>query len=95
MSEGIFIAIVMVLLFGFCFLYSYGGEYYIQKKAERAYQKEQKLKEQREQGLKDLIAAKRLEREEKYKLAQERSAQIRQELEKLQGTGGGDFAQTA
>ena len=43
MSEGIFITIVMVLLFGFCFLYSYGGEYYIQKKAERAYQKEQKL----------------------------------------------------
>jgi len=95
MSEGVFITLIMIFLFGFCYAYSYGGEIYARKKEERAYKKKLRLKKAKEQGLNDLYAAKRLERAEKYIQAKERSKEIMRELARINAEKKDELVQSA
>ena len=83
MDNGWIILGIIALLFLSMYLYAYGSTNYAIKKEEKARQRKLAEAQEKEQRLKAEMAERQKQREEKYRLANERSLEIQKELKRL------------
>lgn len=83
MDNGWIILGIIALLFLSMYLYAYGSTNYAIKKEEKARQRKLAEALEKEQRLKAEMAERQNQREEKYRLANERSLEIQNELKRL------------
>lgn len=83
MDNGWIILGIIALLFLSMYLYAYGSTNYAIKKEEKARQRKLAEAQEKEQRLKAEMAERQRQREEKYRLANERSLEIQNELKRL------------
>jgi Flp pilus assembly protein TadB len=83
MDNGWIILLVIGLMFLSIYLYAYGTTNYAAKKEEKARQRKLAEAQEKELRLKAEMAERQKQREEKYRLANERSLEIQKELKRL------------
>ncbi|MCB0462653.1 MAG: hypothetical protein R2816_06685 [Flavobacteriaceae bacterium] len=84
MDNGWIILGIIALLFLSMYFYAYGTTNYAIKKEEKARQRQLAEAQEKEQRLKAEMAERQKQREEKYRLANERSLEIKKELKRLE-----------
>jgi len=83
MDNGWIILGIIALLFLSMYFYAYGSTNYAIKKEEKTRQRKLAEAQEKEQRLKAEMAERQNQREEKYRLANERSLEIQNELKRL------------
>jgi cbb3-type cytochrome oxidase subunit 3 len=83
MDNGWIILLIIGLMFLGIYLYAYGTTNYAAKKEEKARQQKLAEAQEKENRLKAEMAQRQKQREEKYRLANERSLEIQNELKRL------------
>lgn len=84
MSGGLILLGVMVLFFLSMYLYAYGTTNLAGKKEEKARQKRALEAQEKAQKIKAEMLEKQKAREDKYRIAKERSLEIQNELKRLE-----------
>ena len=82
--SAVVLFLVMGVFFLSMYLYAYGTTNYAAKKEEKIIQRKLAEAKEKEQRIKAEMAERQKQREEKYRLANERSLEIQQELERLE-----------
>ena len=83
MDNGWIILLIIGLMFLGIYLYAYGTTNYAAKKEEKARQRKLAEAQEKEKRLKAEMAERQKQREENYRIANERSLEIQNELKRL------------
>jgi Flp pilus assembly protein TadB len=84
MENGFIMLLVIALFFLSMYLYAYGTTNYASRKEEKARKRRLIEAQKKEAQLKAEMAERQKQREEKYRIAKERSLEIQKELERLE-----------
>ena len=82
MSEGMYILIAMVVLFGGIYIYSYHFSDLGEKRKQKLKEMREKEKEERLKKLREEHMAKRAEIEDRYRESRERSEKVRKAMQR-------------